>query len=255
MKIVSGVFQSRSAAERAAGQLDGIGIAKNKIHLLTPETSEQELAQVPTMTTEQPGVGKAIGATMGSAVGIAAGGSLGSLLIPGLGPILAVGLAGGALGAVGGGFAGGAVEDRATQGLPEDELFVYEDALRQGRTVVLAMAGDDTQADAVRGIFENENAESIDRARDMWWLGLRDVEKEKYEAQGGNFNEDERYFRCGFEAAQHSAHRGKSYEECRAQLGDRYPDAYKRKPFLRGFQRGRAYFDSLRTTAPRRSGK
>jgi hypothetical protein len=84
---------------------------------------------------------------------------------------------------------------------------------------------------------------------EMWWVGLRDAEKETYQAHGHNFDEDERYFRCGFEAAQHSANRGKSYEECRARLGDRYPGAHEREPFRRGYQRGRAYFEALRKRA------
>jgi hypothetical protein len=170
---------------------------------------------------------------------------LGSLLVPGVGPVLAIGLAGGLLGAVGGGKAGGAIEDTSTRGLPADELFVYEDALRQGRTVVMAMADNDTDAEAVRGTLEAAGAESIDRAREMWWVGLRDVEKEVYETHGGNFQGDERYFRCGFEAAQHSNNRGKSYDECRERLGERYPDEHKLESFRRGYERGRAYFETI----------
>jgi hypothetical protein len=186
-------------------------------------------------------------------VGLAAGGSLpavlGSLFVPGVGPVLAISLAGGILGAVAGGAAGGAVESSTTEGLPEDELYVYEDALRQGRSVVIAIGDDDLQAEAVRGALEDAGAESIDRAREMWWVGLRDAEKETYQAQGGNFDEDERYFRCGFEAAQHSSNRGKSYEQCRARLGDLYPDTHDSEPFRRGYKRGRAYFEALKKNA------
>jgi len=97
--------------------------------------------------------------------------------------------------------------------------------------------------------LEDAGAESIDRAREMWWVGLRDAAKETYQAQGGNFDEDERYFRCGFEAAQHSANRGKSYEDCRTRLGDLYPGTHEREPFRRGYKRGRAYFEALRKSA------
>jgi hypothetical protein len=83
----------------------------------------------------------------------------------------------------------------------------------------------------------------------MWWVGLRDAEKETYQAQGGNFDEDERYFRCGFEAAQHSSNRGKSYEQCRARLGDLYPRAHESEPFRRGYKRGHAYFEALQKNA------
>jgi hypothetical protein len=198
-------------------------------------------------------MGKVMGATVGGAIGLAAGGTLsailGSLLVPGVGPVLAIGLAGGVLGAVAGGGVGGAVESYTTEGLLEDELLVYEDALRQGRSAVIAIAANDVQAEAVRGALEDAGAESIDRAREMWWVGLRDAEKETYQVHGHNFDEDERYFRRGFEAAQHSANRGKSYEECRARLGDRYPGAHEREPFRRGYQRGRAYFEALRKRA------
>ena len=195
--------------------------------------------------------------SVGGAIGLAAGGTLaailGSLLVPGVGPVLAISLAGGALGAVAGFGVGGAVESYTTEGLPEDELFIYEDALRQGRSVVIAIAANDPQAEAIRGALEYAGADSIDRAREMWWVGLRDAEKETYQqAHDGNFNEDERYFRCGFEAA-HSTNRGKSYEECSTRLGDRYPDVHEREPFRRGYQRGRAYFEALRESATRSS--
>jgi hypothetical protein len=253
MKPVVGVFKARRTAERAAAELVPLGIAKDRISILTADVTSAELAQLPTQAAEQPGMGKAMGATVGGAIGLAAGGSLpailGSLLLPGVGPVLAIGLAGGVLGAVAGAVAGGAMESSTTEGLPEDELYVYENALRQGRSVVVAVGDDETQAEAVRGAFEDAGAESIDRAREMWWVGLRDAEKENYQAQGGNFDEDERYFRCGFEAAQRSANRGKSYEDCRARLGDLYPGIHEREPFRRGYKRGRAYFEALRKSA------
>jgi hypothetical protein len=253
MKPVVGVFKSRSAAERAAAKLVPIGLAKDRVNILTPDVTPMELRQLPTQAAEPPGMGKAIGAAVGGAVGLAAGGSLpavlGSLFVPGVGPVLAISLAGGILGAVAGGAAGGAVESSTTEGLPEDELYVYEDALRQGRSVVIAIGDDDPQAEAVRGALEDAGAESIDRAREMWWVGLRDAEKETYQAQGGNFDEDERYFRCGFEAAQHSSNRGKSYEQCRARLGDLYPRTHESEPFRRGYKRGHAYFEALQKNA------
>jgi hypothetical protein len=253
MKPVVGVFKSRSAAERAAAKLVPIDLSKDRVNILTPDVTPMELAQLPTQAAEQPGMGKAIGATVGGAIGLAATGSLpavlGSLFVPGVGPVLAISLAGGIMGAVAGGAAGGALESSTTEGLPEDELYVYEDALRQGHSVVVAIGDDDSQAEAVRRALEDAGAESIDRAREMWWVGLRDAEKETYQAQGGNFDEDERYFRCGFEAALHSANRGKSYEDCRARLGDLYPGTHEREPFHRGYKRGRAYFEALRKTA------
>jgi hypothetical protein len=57
----------------------------------------------------------------------------------------------------------------------------------------------------------------------MWWVGLRDVEKEQYQAHGRNFEEDEPYFRSGFEAALLPACRNQSYDQARDDLRSRYP--------------------------------
>ena len=94
------------------------------------------MQSVPTDTTEQPGMGKAMGALLGGGVGIT-GGSLLIALIPGVGPITALGLLGaaiaGAAGATVGATVGDKMEKSTIQGLPEDEIFVYEDALRKGK--------------------------------------------------------------------------------------------------------------------------
>ena len=56
---------------------------------------------------------------------------------------------------------------------------------------------EDDDAHAVRGALVLAGAETINRAREKWWLGIRDVEKEKYTADGSNFDHDERDFRAG----------------------------------------------------------
>src|ERR1700683_4794032 len=252
MKAVVGVFKARSDAEQGVAELRPLDIPKNRITILTPNATEEELAAVPTVAGEQPGMGKALGAVVGGAVGVAGGVGLvpllASFLIPGVGQVLAIGVVGGvllgALGAVGGGAAGGAIESNVFEGLPEDEMFVYEDALRKGRSVVVVMADND-EADAVRGALENAGAESIDRARDMWWVGLRDTEKEKYETTGRKFEDDERYFRCGFEAALHLKNRDRTYEQCHKVAGDLHPRLHESEPFKRGFERGREYLDTI----------
>ncbi len=52
----------------------------------------------------------------------------------------------GAGGAVGGAAPGNAADDRSNEGVPSDEIFFYEDALRQGRSVVLVLAADRSEA-------------------------------------------------------------------------------------------------------------
>jgi hypothetical protein len=175
-----------------------------------------------------------------------AAGAIMSAVVPGVGPVLAVGLAGAALLGTIGAATGGAIEKSLSDGLPSDELFIYEDALRQGRTVLVAMADSFKQAEAARGALENAGAESIDRARHMWWLGVRDVEKEKYERTGGDFENDESDFRCGFEAALHPDNRDQSYEICRDKLRGRYPNNHESDAFRRGYERGGAYLAALK---------
>jgi hypothetical protein len=251
MKAVVGVFKSRSDAERGAAELVPLDIPQDRINILTPEVTDKQIAAVPTVAGEQPGMGKAMGAVVGGAMGIAGGAGLApaiaSLLVPGVGPVLGIGiLAGtllGAIGAIGGGAVGAAIENEF-EGLPEDELFIYEDALRKGRTVVVVMAEDD-DASAVRGALELAGAETVDRAREMWWLGLRDVEKERYTADGANFEHDERAFRGGFEAALQLRNRNRSYEECYQDLADRDARVDESEAFKRGYERGLQYLEAF----------
>jgi hypothetical protein len=256
MKTVVGVFKSRSDAERSAAELAPLEISKDKINILTPEVTDKEIAAVPTVAGEQPGMGAAMGAVVGGAIGVAGGAGLApavaSFLVPGVGPVLGIGvLAGtllGAFGAAGGAAVGAALENEVFQGLPEDELFVYEDALRKGRTVLVVMAEDD-EVNAVRGALELGGAESVDRAREMWWLGLREVEKERYTAGSANFEKDEHGFRKGFEAALQLRNRNRPYEACYKELGDRDARACGIEAFKRGFERGREYLEAFRKHA------
>src|SRR5207247_7341700 len=136
-------------------ELKAASISPEDINLLTPQASEDRVASIPVADTEQPGMGKALGGVVGGAVGAASGLSLGaaaaSIFIPAVGPVLAIGLLGAALfgagGAIGGALAGGALEGGMDEGLPVDEMFVYEDALRQGRSVVVVLAEESLRAD------------------------------------------------------------------------------------------------------------
>src|SRR5437016_4004522 len=116
MKSIVGIFNSFADARRAAAILRSIGVQENRISVLSPRTSEAQVAAaVPTSESEQPGMGRAIGGTVGGALGVAtgleAGAAAASILIPGVGPVLAFGLIGAALlgggGAAAGALAGG----------------------------------------------------------------------------------------------------------------------------------------------------
>jgi|SRR5579862_2094810 len=269
MKAVAGVFKSRTDAESAVKELRSLGIAENKITLLTPEATEKELEKIPVTNAEESGIGTALGAVVGGVVGAAGGFELTTAivaaLIPGIGPLIAIGALGagvlGTIGAVGGGTVLSKLDSQLSDGLPEDELFVYEDALRQKRTVVIAMV-DSAEEDSARGAFQRTGAESIDRAKEMFWLGARDVEKEHYTSNGGDFDREEPEYRAGFEAAQFGWTRARTFDESRAKLLQIYPNQADKPAFKHGFERGQKYREaraslqkSAASTAPGQLGK
>jgi hypothetical protein len=250
MESIVGIFNSLADAKRAAAMLRTLGISENRTTVLSPHTRETEIeAQIPTTDTEQPGMGQAMGGTVGAALGAAGGATAGvaaaSLLVPGVGPVLALGIIGAALlgagGAVAGAAAGDAMEKTMADGLPHDEVYVYEDALRRGRSVVIAFADEDQIAENARAELERAGAESVDAAREEWWIGLRDAEREHYLSQGGDFNLDEAKYRLGFEAALHPARRGKSDSDVAETLGQRYGADSGSQAFRRGYERGQRY--------------
>jgi hypothetical protein len=258
MEAISGVFKARKGAEDAVEELRKSGIAADKITLLTPGTVGQvdkEMQSVPVDSAEQPGIGKGLGALAGGGVGIA-GGALLVALVPGLGPITAVGLLGaailGAAGATIGATVGNTLEKSTTTGLPEDEIFVYEDALRQGRSVVIVLAENSESATLVRDQLKMHGAESVDAAREQWWIGLRDSEESHYTKSGKSFTEDEKYYRLGFEAALHAKRRCVEFDQVSGEMNAALEDVQRLHPgvqmeeaFTRGYQRGRDYYQQL----------
>src|SRR2546426_3166124 len=176
MHPVVGIFTRREDAERAAGELEPAGIDRGRIIVLTPGTPAERPTTVPTRETEPPGIGTALGTMTGAAAGAAGGMQLGTvlstLLVPGLGPVIALGALGtvllGALGA-----AVGHAFDDAPEGVPKDDLFLYEDALRHGRSVVIVLADDDRRAEVARAVLSANGAESLDAFRERWWKGTR----------------------------------------------------------------------------------
>ncbi|HKU25937.1 MAG TPA: hypothetical protein VJQ54_10735 [Candidatus Sulfotelmatobacter sp.] len=258
MEAVTGVFQTRETAERALSDVRNAGITEHRVTLLTPgsvDHVEKEVRQVPTDTTEQPGMGNAMGALLGGGIGFT-GGSVLMALIPGLGPVTALGLLGagilGAAGATIGGTAAGKIENASYQGLPEDEIFVYEDALRRGRSVVVAIAENSGQASQLREVLQRDGAESVDAAREQWWTGLRGAEHEHYVSSGANFSEDEKFYRMGFEAALHARTRCMEFDQVSAEMDADLEDVKRQnpgqkveEPFTRGYQRGREHYQRL----------
>ena len=121
---------------------------------------------------------------MGRAVGGVVGGVIGAMLV--LTWIALLGKATGALTgtsylltalaaavfAIAGAFAGGAFEDWLFRGLPKDEIYFYEEALRRGRSVVFVFANN-RQEEMVRQTLGRAGAASLDAGDESWKVGIK----------------------------------------------------------------------------------
>jgi hypothetical protein len=246
MNAEAGIFATRTDAERAAAALQGrAGLPNRRITLLTP--GDRALTAVPTTEAEAPGVGRALGGVVGGATGAATGlqaGALLSIFVPGVGPVLALGALGALVLGVAGAAVGDTLDESSREGLPKDEVFLVEDALRQGRSVVIVVPEDSAQAKTAHRILSEAGAESLDTARERWWTGLRETESAAYPAGGGEFVRDEKDFRSGFQAALALGRPGEGWDDVVAELRARYPEACERAAFRRGWERGRVYMET-----------
>jgi hypothetical protein len=245
MRTVVGVIREPSEVGRIVEALRQMGIANDRISVLSPGASEAGIRRVPTTEAEQPGIAETIGGVVGGAAGSAGALAVASVALPGVGPVVAAGaIALGLLGAVAGGAVASRLDNALSRGLPADELYVYRDALRKGRSIVVAMTEDDDEADRVRELFARLGAESVDAAREEWWIGLRDAEEAEYTRQGGDFRKDEALYRQGFDAAYHGPHDevlDGGVAARQAALRERYGAAADEPAFRAGHARGRAH--------------
>ncbi|HEY7139137.1 MAG TPA: hypothetical protein VIE44_03485 [Methylomirabilota bacterium] len=242
MQAVVGVVRQHPDAYRILEGLRESGIPYGHVSLLSPKTPESALRAVPTTEAESPGIGGTIGSVVGGATGTASGLAVASLALPGVGPVIAAGaLALGVAGAVAGGVVGAQLDETLSKGLPADELYVYRHALRTGRTIVLVMAEEESHARRIRELMRRLGAESVDAAREEWWIGLRDAEKAEYTRGGGDFETDEPLYRMGFDAALGGPGEAPPFDHVRTMLRDRHGIDAETPAFRAGYERGRTY--------------
>jgi hypothetical protein len=233
MKAVTGVFRSRSDAERAMAQIGVLGVSERRYTFLTPDANpgaagSKTFGDHPVVTAKIPGVGFV------NAVGI-----LGTAVLEGAGARLDSG-------------ADRKLGQAASEAWPEGELFVYEEVLRKGGTVLIALSDDEAQSLQLRGLLNDKGAEATDAAREQWWTDLRGTEREHYSALDGNFEQDEKFYRLGFEAALHARMRCKEYDQVLSEMAvqieevqRQYPGSNVEEPFTKGYERGRDHYEQL----------
>jgi hypothetical protein len=182
------------------------------------------------------------------------GAAAASLIVPGVGPVLAIGTAAavlaGAGGAAGGAALGDYFDESATSGIPTDELYLYKDALRKGRSVLIVPVDSEQQGDQIGAVLFASGAETLDAARESWWIGLRDAEEAEYTG-GEDFTSLESSYRLGFEAAQDGKVSGKPFEDALPDLSKRHSsDVCKQPAFRLGYERGKRHAEKLEERYP-----
>lgn len=259
MISVAGIFPRRESPEGSIDKLRSVGIPDERLVLLYPGLEDEGVENVtPKVETNDQGAGEKIGNAVGRGIGIAGGimlgGAVGSVFVPGVGAVLAAGVLAAALlgtgGAALGAAAGSALDERAAQNLRQDQLHLYEAALRQGRSVVIALANDDAEAQAIREVLADAGAETLENARENWWRELRSAEQAAYEKEGRDFGLDETHYRRGFEAALHPRLRGKTLAESDVLLSTYFGTDHLTEAFRRGYERGQVYHQGLLERIP-----
>lgn len=248
MEVVTGVFRSRDDAERAVNELKALGLPDKRIGIVSPGTAPERVEEsVPVTDTEDPGMGKAMGAAVGAGMGAASGATIGlavaSLAVPGIGPLVAFGMVGAALlglvGAAAGSAVGDTVEEELGEGIPHEDVYLYEETLRHGNTIVVAYADDDSeQADRAKEVLNRAGAQDIETLRERWWSELREDERASYK---GDWDVDEPSYRRGYQAALHPKRRGRQYSEVEEDLATAYAGTTLDRPFQAGYERGQSY--------------
>jgi hypothetical protein len=147
-KLVTGLFKSRSEAERAVEDLISYGFMREDISMLMSDATRGREFRL-TEATKAP-EGAATGAALGGVVGAIAAGlvALGIVAAPGIGlvaagPILAT-LAGLGAGAAAGGLTGALIG----MGLPEHEAKFYSEEIGQGGILLGVYTHDDRSGQA-----------------------------------------------------------------------------------------------------------
>jgi len=147
-KLITGIFPTRSGADRAYQDLVGHDFRPEDISVLMPDSDIGREFEVEKSSKAPEGA--ATGAAIGGAVGAAAMGlaAVATVAIPGMafvaaGPVIAA-LTGLGAGAAAGGIAGGLIG----LGIPEHEAKLYTERLGKGGVLVGVRADDDRTHEA-----------------------------------------------------------------------------------------------------------
>ena len=173
MHTIVGIFTTRGAADQALNGLIKNGVPQHSIIFLTGDQPQAKIASVPTTEAEPDGMGKTLGSYVGGIVGAGAGlylgSALASLVVPGVGSILAAGIGAAAAlglgGAAAGGTVGNATEHAMDEGVPKDDVVLYRELLKRGRSLVIVNLDSEELAAAARSVMQQNGTEDVETFR------------------------------------------------------------------------------------------
>lgn len=169
--IISAVFDSRSEAESAVGELRGQGIDSAKLSVIGRDEDGTNVTDGSGETAEK-GMGDTVKGALGGA-GIGAILGVAALAIPGVGPLVAAGAiastaipGAAAIGAGAGAVAGGLTGMLKDHGVSDDDAAYYEGRINEGGIFVSVDAGeDDVSTDKVREILSRNGGHNASQPR------------------------------------------------------------------------------------------
>ena len=162
VKLVTGLFKTRVAAEAAVDAILRRGYTRDDISVLMSDARKtKEFAlQTRTHAADGAGIGGAIGGTVGAVLAaIAAIGT--SIAIPGIGIFVAGPIAAALAGAGAGGATGGLIGAMIGVGIPEHRAKVYETGVRGGGILLGVEAKADEDVDRLEHLLEDVGAEHV----------------------------------------------------------------------------------------------
>ena len=173
--LVTGVFSTREAAEKAYDSLIAKGYQQDEITvLMSDRTRDTHFSDNATdrhddkhhdsnlgnKAMEGAGTGSAIGGTTGAILGAIAAAGV-SVALPGLGIVLAGPLAGALAGAGAGGLAGGIIGALVGSGIPKERAERYEKHIKDGSIIIGVTPRDENEALAIQKDWRSYQGEDI----------------------------------------------------------------------------------------------
>jgi len=162
VKLVTGLFKSKTAAEAAVDAIMKRGFTRDDISVLMSDaTRSKEFAlQTRSHAADGLGIGSAVGGAVGAVLAaIAAVGT--TLFLPGINLVIAGPIAAALAGAGAGGATGGLIGALIGAGIPEYRAKVYEAGIRGGGILIGVEARTEEEVDRLEELLDELGAENV----------------------------------------------------------------------------------------------